>query len=219
MFWENFKYIVRNYVGCSIKSEKYFFPQVVILVTNKVHQLIALIKTNPPAFHLIVFQVFLLVLWNPEILSLKITWEKMSNEKSENLWEQCYIIKFCVKFKKMVTEKKKCQAMSTSYTNAKRTQKCILWRCRRTAFAFIRLCGVWWTGECYLSGVDTSKKNTFAIILMWMYAHSGSQWITSRMLACSLVWRMLNKQLFGIRSHSPRSRMPCSCLRTDVDTP
>ncbi len=41
--------------------------------------------------------------------------------------------------------------------------------------------------------------------------------MTSVTLARSLVRRTLNKQLFGIRSHSPRSRMPCS--RTEVDAP
>ncbi len=58
------------------------------------------------------------------------------------------------------------------------------------------------TGERYRSRVGTSKKNTFAIIMMWVYIHSGSQRITSGMFAHSLVRRMLNKQLLafvGIR--------------------
>ncbi len=83
---------------------------------------------------------------------------------------------------------------------AKRTQERIMWKCRRTAFAFFRSYGICWqTGKCYPSGVGTSKKNMFAIILMWTYTHSGSQWITSGTLAHSLVWQTLNKQLFGIR--------------------
>ncbi len=57
----------------------------------------------------------------------------------------------------------------------------------------------------------------FTIILMWTYTHSGSQRITSGVLARLLVQRTVNKQLFGIRLHWPRSRMPCLHLRKDVD--
>ncbi len=74
-------------------------------------------------------------------------------------------------------------------------------------------------GKHYPSEVGTSKKNTFSIILMWTYIHSDSQRITSGMLTRSLVQRMLNKQLFGIRWHLPLSHMPCSRARTEVDAP
>ncbi len=103
------------------------------------------------------------------------------------------------------------------YANAKQTRKRIMWTCRRTAFAYAAY--VRRTGERCLSGVDTSKKNTFAIIPMWTYIHSGNQQMTSGMLVRLLVRQTLNKQLFGIRSHLPRSHMPCSQSRIDVDTP
>ncbi len=51
-----------------------------------------------------VYHLILLISWNPKIVSLKIVCEKMSDEKSRNLHEQRYTIKFCVKLKKMVTE-------------------------------------------------------------------------------------------------------------------
>ncbi len=85
--------------------------------------------------------------------------------------------------------------------------------------SFTYAVSVWRTGVHYPSGVCTSKKNTFAIILMWTNINLGRQRITSGTLARSLVWWMLNKQLFGICSHSPRSRMPCLRSHTDVDAP
>ncbi len=51
---------------------------------NKV-QLTASDKMNTPIYHLIVFGVFWLVLWNPEIVSLKIECKKINEEISENL--------------------------------------------------------------------------------------------------------------------------------------
>ncbi len=41
------------------------------------------------------------------------------------------------------------------------------------------------TGKHYPSGVGTSKKNTFAIVLMWMYIHSFEQPTTAQLNACS----------------------------------
>ncbi len=63
IFWTDFLHIsehlahftqiwkgkARKYVGCSIKTKKYFFPQTVTLSTaNKVNQLKALLKMNRP---------------------------------------------------------------------------------------------------------------------------------------------------------------------------
>ncbi len=56
-----------------------------LVTAYNVHQLIALTKMNMPVYHFMVFGVFFLVLWNPEIVSLKVAWEKISDEKSENL--------------------------------------------------------------------------------------------------------------------------------------
>ncbi len=41
------------------------------------------------------------------------------------------------------------------------------------------------TGKCYLSGVGTSKKNTFAIIQMWMYTSPLS---CSTSSSCPVAW-------------------------------
>ncbi len=106
------------------------------------------------------------------------------------------------------------------YTNAKRMRKHIMWfvdEQHSPSFAYAAY--VRQTGKCYPSGVSISKKNTFAIVLMWTYIHSGSHRMTSGTLARSLVWRTLNKQLFGICSHLPRSRIPCLRPYTDVDAP
>ncbi len=123
----------------------------------------------------------------------------------------------------------------------KRTRN-IMWMCRRTAFVFIRLCGVCSANRGMLSiwrryfkekyvrnHTDVEVRfATFVFHIVFMSSsmdgtgnqtHSGCQRITSGMLAGSLVWQMLNNQLFGIRSHSPRSRMPCLHSRTDVNTP
>ncbi len=67
------------------------------------------IELDPPLEHTSMsfdsIRVFLLVLWNPETMSLKITCEKMKDEKSENLREQ-WSIKFWIRLQKTVTEMK-----------------------------------------------------------------------------------------------------------------
>ncbi len=87
--------------------------------------------------------------------------------------------------------------------------------CRRTAFAFIRLCGVCSANRRMLSVWSRYFKEKYIRnhTLTWTCIHSGSQRITSGTLA----WQTLNKQLFDIRSRTPQSRMPCSHSRTDMD--
>ncbi len=77
-----------KYVGFSIKTEIVFSANGYTDNCTLVHQLITVAKTNIPVYVLIIFKVFLLVLSNPEIVSLKITDEKMSDENSENLHER-----------------------------------------------------------------------------------------------------------------------------------
>ncbi len=62
-----------------------------------------------------VLGIFLLALWNPKIVSLKIPCEK-----AENLHEQRYMIKFCVKLKKMVTEMK--EMLDAAYNGSAMSQ-------------------------------------------------------------------------------------------------
>ncbi len=139
---------------------------------------------------------------NPKILKLRIKiWRN-----TDHFLNCCCLCGECEVVSTFVSERE---------TNTKTHAKCVMWTCRRTTFAYAVY--VRQIGKHYPSGVGTSKKNTFAIILMWMYIHLGSQRITSGTLARSLVRRTLNKQLFGIHLYSPRSRMPCLRSRTDVD--
>ncbi len=105
------------------------------------------------------------------------------------------------------------------YANAKRSKNTHETQCLRVgeqhspSFAYAAY--VWRTDKRYLSGVDTSKKNTFAIVLMWTYIHSGSQRITSGMLTlvrlCGECWTINFLAFVGIRLHS--ACLVCVCVQ------
>ncbi len=98
--------------------------------------------------------------------------------------------------------------------------KCIMWTCRQTAFAIIHLCGICSANRRMLSVWSRYFKEKYVRNHTDVDVHSFGQPTNNQRNACSFaVWRTLNKQLFGICSHSPRSRMPCSHSHTDVDTP
>ncbi len=100
--------------------------------------------------------------------------------------------------------------------NAKR----IMWTCRRTAFAFIRLCGICSANKQMLSVWSRYFTEKYVRHRTDVNVYSFGQPTNNQRNAFSFACGgMLNKQLFGIRWHSPRSCMLCSRLHTDVDAP
>ncbi len=59
-------------------------------------------------------------------MSLKIACEKMNDKNFKNLHDQWYVIKFCVKLKKTVTEMK--EMSDAAYTKLATSQGCIYHR-------------------------------------------------------------------------------------------
>ncbi len=94
-----------------------------------------------------------------------------------------------------------CYAASTSVGECRIRQEMLMWTCSRSAANSIHSCDKHSMNSqtLYLFGIDTSKKNTFA------------------MLSVRLTTRTLNKPLFSICSDLPQSRIPRS--HTDVDIP
>ncbi len=74
------------------------------------------------------------------------------------------------------------------YTNAKTHTKCIMWTCRRTAFAFIRLCGVCSANRRTLSVWSRYFKEKYVCHHTDVDVHSFGQPTNNQRNACSFAY-------------------------------
>ncbi len=96
-----------------------------------------------------------------------------------------------------------------------------MWTCRRTAFAFIRLCSVCSVNRRTLSIWCRYFKEKYIRNHTDVDIHSFEQPTNNQRNTCPFACaaNAEQAQLFSICSHLSRSPMPCLRLHTDMDAP